>query len=80
VIFARYGTAVPLARQVAGLPSFDDRITADWSAQNAFRPRLFPFGAAVRWKLLAGGAPHPESVNTKPYRFPLASPLLISMA
>lgn len=33
-----YGTTVPLLWHVAALPSADERITPDWSVQNALRP------------------------------------------
>src|ERR1041385_6953461 len=75
-----YCTGVPLARQVAGFPSSEDRIMADWSAQNALRPNVFALGAAVRRKVVAGVPPQPDSVNTNPYRLPLARPLSISIA
>lgn len=65
---------------VSALPSSDERITVDWSAQNVFRPNVFAFGAAVRRKDPAGDRAHSERVKTNPYFFPLASPLLISMA
>jgi len=42
-----YCAAASLAKQVAALPSADERITAVWSAQNAFRPKLLPLGAAL---------------------------------
>jgi hypothetical protein len=41
---------------------------------------VFAFGAADKWKLVAGAPPQLESVNTNPYFFPLANPLLISIA
>jgi len=46
-VWDAYCTGAPLAKQLAGFPSAADRITADWSAQNAFRPKPFRLGAAV---------------------------------
>jgi len=37
-VTAAYCAGVPVASQVVGLPSVAERITPDWSAQNAWWP------------------------------------------